>query len=328
MLIAMSEPELGIFFPGEYRARLARLAFDASWVTDTLEQNGRWPATLQMIQPEIIVSGWTTPSLSGVVPQSLRYLCHVAGSVRNLVPRESIDQGLIVSNWGMLHADTVAECALMLTLSALRRVQWWGRELHEHRRWRGDFPESSTLIGKRVGIHGFGAVARNLVELLRPFRVQICAFSEGVPEAHFLEKGVQKMASLNELFTEADIVVEAEALTPQTHNIVSESLLRMIRPGGAFINVGRGAVVDEAALVHVAQEGQLQVALDVYLQEPLPADSPLRGMPNVTLLPHIAGPTSDRYAECGRHALENLERYFRGDAISSRVTPEIYDRST
>ena len=327
-LIALSESELEMFFPGEIRQQLSHLVPQAIWVKDTLQQNGRWPDTLRQVQPEVIISGWTTPSLARAAPSSLRYLCHVAGSVRNLISRESISDGLIVSNWGALHADPVAESALMLTLCALRRVQWWGRELHEHGRWREDFPTTQTLFGKRVGIHGFGAVARSLVDLLKPFHVEIHAFSEGVPDEHFAQKGVGKAASLVDLFTEADVVIEVEALTPKTRHAVGKELLNAIRPGGAFVNVGRGAVVDEVALAHVAKAGQLQIALDVFENEPLPSDSPFRGLPNVTLIPHMAGPTSDHYIECGRYALDNLSNYLLGHPIVSLVTPEIYDRST
>jgi phosphoglycerate dehydrogenase-like enzyme len=258
----------------------------------------------------------------------LRYLCHVAGSVRHLIASENLHRGLVVTNWGLLHADTVAECALMLTLCALRRTQWWGRELHEHHRWREPFPQTETLFGKRVGLHGFGAIARRLVDLLRPFQVDLLAYSEGVPDQHFAEKGVQRAASLADLFSRSDVIIEVEALTPRTLHIVGEPLLRSIRPGGAFINVGRGAVVDEGALVRVAREGQLQVALDVFETEPLAKDSPFRGLPNVTLLPHLAGPTQDQYRHCGEIALNNLECYLRGVPLTAVVTSEAYDRST
>jgi phosphoglycerate dehydrogenase-like enzyme len=327
-LIALSKAEVDAFFPGKLCEQLRALLPKAIWVTDTLQQHGRWPETLRSAQPEIIVSGWTTPSLIGASPASLRYLCHVAGSVRNLISREDINQGLAVTNWGMLHADTVAECALMLTLCALRRTQWWGRELHEHHRWREDFPKTETLFNKRVGLHGFGAVARRLVDLLQPFQVDLVAFSEGVPDQHFIEKGVQRAASLTELFSRADIILEVEALTSRTHHIIGEQLLRSIRPGGVFVNVGRGAVVDEGALVRVAREGQLQVALDVFETEPLAKESPFRGMPNVTLLPHMAGPTHDQYRHCGEIALNNLECYLRGVPLTAVVTSEAYDRST
>jgi phosphoglycerate dehydrogenase-like enzyme len=94
------------------------------------------------------------------------------------------------------------------------------------------------------------------------------------------------------------------------------------------VNVGRGAVVDEAALLRVAQEGKIMVGLDVYGVEPLPLDSPFRGLRNVTLTPHIAGPTTDRRRDAGAFALKNLSAYFEDRPLQAVVTPAVYDTST
>ena len=80
--------------------------------------------------------------------------------------------------------------------------------------------------------------------------------------------------------------------------------------------------------MRVAREGRLQVALDVYEQEPLPADSPFRGLPNVTLLPHLGGPTRDRRRDSGALALNNLRAFQRGEPLQAVVSLEVYDRST
>ena len=140
--------------------------------------------------------------------------------------------------------------------------------------------------------------------------------------------GVKMVSSPEELFSENDILVEAAALTPQTYRSVNEKLLRSIRPGGVFVNIGRGAVVDEEALVRVAAESRIHVALDVYDVEPLPVESPLRGMPNVTLLPHIAGPTKDRRRDCGAFALENLSCFLNHKTLKSELTLDLYDSIT
>jgi len=78
----------------------------------------------------------------------------------------------------------------------------------------------------------------------------------------------------------------------------------------------------------VAQEGRLQIALDVFEQEPLPADSPLRGLSNVTLLPHLGGPTRDRRRDCGALALKNLRTFLRGEPLKAAISLDVYDRST
>lgn len=101
-----------------------------------------------------------------------------------------------------------------------------------------------------------------------------------------------------------------------------------MKPDSCFVNIGRGAVVDERALETIAKEKLIQIALDVYEVEPLPKDSPLRGLENVTLMPHLGGPTVDYRKECGRFALENIKRYLNHNPIESLVSEAIYDRST
>jgi len=140
--------------------------------------------------------------------------------------------------------------------------------------------------------------------------------------------GIRRAASLEALFADNDIIVELAPLYPSTEGIVQEKHLRLIRPGGVFVNVGRGAVVDEAALLRVAQEGKIMVGLDVYGIEPLPVDSPFRGLRNVTLTPHIAGPTTDRRRDAGAFALENLSAYSGDRPLQAIVTPAVYDTST
>jgi phosphoglycerate dehydrogenase-like enzyme len=87
-------------------------------------------------------------------------------------------------------------------------------------------------------------------------------------------------------------------------------------------------VVDEAALIRVAREGKIQIALDVFEQEPLPPGSLLRGLPNVTLLPHLGGPTRDRRRDSGQLALKNLRAFLRGEPLEAVITHDVYDRST
>ncbi|MEY3481435.1 MAG: D-3-phosphoglycerate dehydrogenase, partial [Verrucomicrobiota bacterium] len=226
---------------------------------------------------------------------------------------------------------TVAECGLLLTLMAMRRASHWAVAMHREGGWKdGMRTVTQSLFGRSIGIHGFGHIAQQMVPLLRPFGGRISAYSPSVPDSIFAEHGVQRADSLEELFAGNDVIIELAPYSPKNHHIVTEKLLRSIRPGGVFVNIGRGAVVDEAALVRVAKEraDDLQVALDVYENEPLPKDSPLRGIPNVALLPHIAGPTKDRRRDSTALALDNLEKFVRGEEIPGLITPEVYDRAT
>lgn len=284
-------------------------------------------------QAEILLSGWSTPALPADLPVGgegqLRYVCHLTGSVKKQIPRVLIERGLRVTNWGTSASRTVAECGLLLILSALRRSSHWAIAMHRDGLWKDRYHVvTESLFERSVGIHGFGAVARELALLLQPFGCRITTHSPGVDDHSLARYGVTMAASPEELFSSNNIIVEAAALTTQTYRMVDEKLLRCIKPGGVFVNIGRGAVVDEVALARVAAEKQIQVALDVYDVEPLPVDSPLRGLPNVTLLPHIAGPTKDRRRDCGRAALNNLSRFLKNEPLESEVTLEMYDSIT
>jgi len=293
-----------------------------------------WENALRDLRPSVLVTAWSCPPL----PESwalaedcpLRYVCSVTGSVKDRVPREMLVNGLLVSNWGVLVSPTVAEHALLMVLSLLRSAPSWP-ELLQRPRHAVEMMEvlrSRTLRGKRVGLHGFGAVARALVEMLRPFDVELAAYSHGVPRALMDEFGVRPCRDLAELFSHSEILIECEGLNDRTRGTVTESLLRRLPRDAVFVNVGRAAVVDETALVTLARERHLRIGLDVFHREPLPGDTPLRELPNVLLSPHVAGPVGETYPLCGAQALENLERYLNGEAPENQVTLEIYDRAT
>jgi phosphoglycerate dehydrogenase-like enzyme len=185
-----------------------------------------------------------------------------------------------------------------------------------------------SLRGKQLGIHGFGAVARELIKMLQPFGVAISAYSSGVPAHLFEEYGVRRSKNLSELFSTSDIIIECEALTPTSKGSINEEVLRCLPDGAVFVNVGRGDVVDEEALVRVAAERDLRLGIDVFSHEPLAGDSPLRTLPQALLSPHIAGPTEDSFADLWEFAMSNLRRYLAGESIEGLVTLEVFDRST
>jgi phosphoglycerate dehydrogenase-like enzyme len=331
-IVALSDAEVADFLPGDLWKELEELLPGHRRVKPPLPRAEDWPRLWKETPGEILVSAWQTPSLNTSVPAadlgSLRYVCHLAGTVRKLVPRELIAGGLLVTNWGDSISATVAECTLMLILMALRRAGYWSVAMHRDGAWKNAQTVTQSLIDRTVGLHGLGVIAQGLVPMLRPFTNRIQAYSPRVPDAVFAALGVKRATSLEALFASSEVVVELAAATAQNLHIVNEKLLRLIPERGVFVNVGRGCVVDEAALLRVAREGRIQVALDVYEQEPLAPDSPFRGLPNVTLLPHLGGPTRDRRRDCGALAVKNLRAFLRGEALDAVVTLEVYDRST
>jgi phosphoglycerate dehydrogenase-like enzyme len=220
---------------------------------------------------------------------------------------------------------------LLLLLAALRRLPQWRPFLNLPSAAQNAHPvpiASRTLHGRTLSLHGFGQIARQIIRLTAPFNVRVRAYSEGVPADYMRANGAEPVSSLAGLFAGADTFIEVEALTPKTVGSVTAELIDSLAPDAVFVNVGRGAVVDEAALARRAARGDLQLALDVLAVEPLPADSPLRDLPDALISPHIGGPTRDQLPVFATRVAENIRRYFVGEPLLQPITTEIYDRST
>lgn len=334
LVIALTEDEERDFLPPRVRRRLEALPVEKKWVRLPLESPEAFIEILRESGAVALMAAWSCPRLPDDFPVGeggLEYLGYFPGSLRKKVPRVLLEKGLKVTNWGSTISRTIAECGLLLTLAAMRRAAYWSVAMHRDGAWKqGLQTVTQSLFERRVGIHGFGNIGQQMVSLLRPFDVRLSTFSPSVPDAVYASHGVQRAGSLEQLFSENDVIIELAPYHERNHHIVTEALLRSIPEGGAFINIGRGAVVDEEAMIRVARDrvDDLQLGLDVFEQEPLPEHSPLRGMPNVALLPHIAGPTKDRRCDSAALAIENMERFVRDEPIPDIITPEQYDRST
>lgn len=325
---ALTAEELRDFLPAPLLGRVQGLTDRFVHWDSAGRGAAEFAAALAQADPEVLIACWKTPPLPDPLPPRLRYVCYLCGSVRRLVTRAQLERGLLVTNWDGSISRVVAEWALFHILSCLRRATHWTIAMHHEGAWKHGGTETASLFGRRVGLHGFGQIARELVRLLRPFQAEVSSFAPDVTPEVEAAHGIRRAASLEALFAENDIIVELAPLNETTRGLVREEHLRLIRPGGVFVNVGRGAVVDEAALLRVAQEGKILVGLDVYGVEPLPVNSPFRGLRNVTLTPHIAGPTTDRRCDAGAFGVENLAAYAADRPLRAVITPGLYDTST
>ncbi|MDR2675730.1 MAG: hypothetical protein LBC18_12950 [Opitutaceae bacterium] len=216
----------------------------------------------------------------------------------------------------------------MLILAALRCVAASQHNLHHAGGWKLPRRPEQSLFGRRVGLHGFGRVAQALARLLRPFEVSLRTFAPGTPPPVFSEHDVHQCATLEELFSTSDVLVELAPLNDRTQGIIGRDLLELLPEGAVFVNTGRGRVVREAELLEVALARRLRVALDVFETEPLPAGSPLRAHPEILLMPHQGGPTLDRCRDAGDFALRQIAAWLRGGTPSALITLPVWDMSS
>jgi phosphoglycerate dehydrogenase-like enzyme len=178
------------------------------------------------------------------------------------------------------------------------------------------------LNGKTIGIIGFGAVAKELVKLLKPFEVSIMVYDPYAEPSQVASYGARKVG-LNELLKCSDVVTLHAALTPETHHMIGEKELRLMKPAAYLINTSRGALIDENALVKALREKWIAgAALDVFEQEPLESNSPLYDLENVFLTPHVAGGSDERMRQLFGTVVEDFKRFFSGEKPINEVPYE------
>jgi D-3-phosphoglycerate dehydrogenase len=180
--------------------------------------------------------------------------------------------------------------------------------------------ERFELTGKRVGMIGLGIIGRRLVQLLQPFRCAISAHDPYVPKevADVLDV---RLTSLEHVLGDSDVIVCVAPLTPKTRGMVGERELALIKPGSAVVNVSRGPIFDPLATIARLQRGDISAAFDVWDPEPIPADSPIRQLPNVVLTPHVASQTKDGRGRFFKLMVDELDRFFHGHDTLYDLTP-------
>jgi phosphoglycerate dehydrogenase-like enzyme len=245
------------------------------------------PADLQ-----VVVTG-IDPSLldRAVEAPDVRWIHSVSAGVEHLPLARMAERGILLTNSAGAYASAMAEYAIagaiMLTRNLASAI-----EGQRERRWLdADAFHPTVLRGKRLGIVGYGAVGRELAVTARALGMEVWAtkrtpvFRSGEPIDRLLPAG-----ELSELLSTSDVVVLCASLNRTTRHLIGRDELVRMKPSSVLINVARGALVDEDALVRALEGGGIRGAmLDVTTEEPLPAESPLWSTPNLLLTPHISG---------------------------------------
>lgn len=225
---------------------------------------------------------------------------------------------------------TIAEYTMMMLLALAHRLPL----MLEHQR-RRDWPSPAErrrlftpdeLGATTLGVIGYGSIGRAIGTLAHAFGMRVLAMRRAATPATAADGGPDESYGpdhLGAMLAACDYVVLSVPLTSATFHMIDEAAFGAMKPGAILVNVARGPVVDEAALIRALREGRLGgAALDVFEEEPLPADSPLWGMPNVIISPHVAGLTPHYHQRIMGLFAQNLERYIAGEPLLNSVQRE------
>ncbi|MFZ4397818.1 MAG: NAD(P)-dependent oxidoreductase [Kiritimatiellia bacterium] len=229
------------------------------------------------------------------------------------------------SPYGLTH--TTASAALLFILGLSRRFPLQERIIREYRWDLQKDALGDDLAGRTLGIVGMGQTGQELVRLIAPFKMRNIAFSPHADPARAKALGVTLVSSLDELLRQSDYVSLHGRLTEQTRGMIGERELSLMKPTAFFVNVARGEMVDEHALIRFLREGRIAGAgLDVFETEPLPLSSPLLKLDNVILTPHWLASTR----EAGRATIvpivQGMLRISRGELPDNILNPDVLTR--
>ncbi|MEZ4860757.1 MAG: hydroxyacid dehydrogenase [Caldilineaceae bacterium] len=274
---------------------------------------------------EAVVTSWGSPLFTPellAAADSLRIVGHAAGTVKRLMPKAGYDQGIVVLSAAAVIADAVAEYTLWAMLTLQRKLLRYVQLMQAERGWKSTNEDHGhSLYKKKVGIVSASMVGRRVIKLLQPFGCDIMVYDPYLRETDRQTLGVRSV-ELAELFATGDVISLHAPTTPETHRMIGAAHFQAIRDEAVFINTARTWVLDEAALIAELQTGRFRAILDVFEQEPLPAEHPLRDLPNVYLTPHISGHSVEVRQRLVEEIADDIQAFFAGEPMRLAVPPE------
>jgi phosphoglycerate dehydrogenase-like enzyme len=223
----------------------------------------------------------------------------------------------------------MASAAVALMLALAHRLVERNAAVHAGRWDDGRFPLMGVgLTGRTLGVIGFGSIGREVVRLVRPYGMRVLVTTPRLGREDEREHGVTRVA-LEALLEESDFVVVACPLTPETYRLLDAGRLALMKRGAFLVNIARGPIVDQDALVEALREGRLGGAgLDVFEQEPIARDDPLLALPNIIAAPHALGYTDELFRLCVESACTGIVAVARGEVPAGLANPAVAERAT
>ena len=230
------------------------------------------------------------------------------------------ERGIPLALTGDVNSGAVAEHTLALMLALAKRIVQHDRAIREDRFAERDHFSAVELDGRRILVIGFGRIGRRVAALCRAFGMAVRVFDPFLTAAAVEQAGYRHSTDLDAALADADWVSLHLPKTPQTRGLIGQERLARMRPGAFLVNVARGGLVDEAALVEALDTGRLAGAgLDVFETEPLAPDHPLAAREDVVLSPHAAALTSECAQRMALACADNVIAFFAGQPDPTRI---------
>lgn len=277
-----------------------------------------------------ILCSFAVPENWRQLAPNLRWLQYPGAGVDSLRASGLLDpqSGVTVTTATGIHATTISE----YVFGSMLMFNWnWPQmvRLQDGHVWAKSAGWYSLggreLAGQTLGIVGMGSIGRRIAQLGRAFGMRVVGSRRSFAEGNATDPDLDQSYPpdrLYEMLSTCDYIVLAVPLTSETEHMIGEAELRAMKPTTYLVNIARGHVIDEAALIKALREGWIAGAgLDVTETEPLPSHSPLYGMPNVILTPHIAGVSVHYEQRLAQLFADNLQRYRAGQPLLNRFEP-------
>jgi len=285
--------------------------------------------TEQLKTVEIIFSGWGMTALNPEFlkkASSLEAVFYGAGSVKNLVSPAMFDRGIVITSSWKANAVPVAEFTFAQIILNLKKTYQFMKTLQKSRDW--DCRDKSSLVvpgcyGSTVGLVSLGMIGSLVLKFLKTLDVRIQVFDINLTSEAAEKMGVER-CSLEQLFTNSDVISLHTAYLPETRGMINGKLIRSMKQGATLINTARGGLIREAEMIQVLRDRpDLSAVLDVTFPEPPRDDSLLFELPNIYLTPHIAGSFRMECRRMGQLAINEARCWLNNEPLRHRVSPEM-----
>jgi len=262
------------------------------------------------------------------VAQRIQVVARVSAGVDMVDVKSATERGILVTNTPGMNASSVAEHGLLLILAITRKLTQCDRMVRNREDYRNaaifNSLRSTEIANKKLGLIGYGAVARNLAKRALGVGMEVCAYKPRRADELMRSEGIEPM-TFETLMGTSDYVVLCCPLTDETQGMINRDTLQLIKPGAYIINIARGGLVVPEDLAAALENGKIAgAALDATTPEPPKVDDPLLGIENVIFSAHQGGNTIEAWDRMCQAAVENTIAVLRAERPPNLVNPEAY----